>query len=135
MKGPVRFNFTWRPCVAKLPMKEIILPTHYLYLVASVIAEAVGYSALNTSAQFTKFWPSLLVIAGLGSSFYFLTLALEYMPLGVTYALASGLGIIVVALAGIVIFGQQLDLAAGIGLALIIAGIVVINAFSDFAVH
>lgn len=111
------------------------MPTHYLYLIASVIAEAVGYSALNASAQFTKFWPSLLVIAGLGGSFYFLTLALQYMPLGITYALASGLGVIMVALAGMVFFGQRLDFAAAAGLALIVAGIVVINAFSDFAVH
>lgn len=111
------------------------MPNHYLYLIASVIAETVGYSALNASAQFTRLWPSLLVIAGLGGSFYFLTLALKYMPLGITYALASGLGIVVVALAGIVFFGQRLDLAAAIGLALIIAGIVVINALSDFAVH
>lgn len=74
-------------------------------------------------------------MAGLGGSFYFLTLALEHMPLGITYALASGLGIIVVSLAGIAVFGQQLDLAAIVGLALIIAGIVVINALSDFAVH
>ena len=111
------------------------MPTHYVYLIASVIAEAVGYSALNASAQFTKFWPSLLVIAGLGGSFYFLALALAHMPLGITYALAAGLGIIVVALAGILVFGQQLDLAAGVGLTLIVAGIVVINALSDFAVH
>lgn len=111
------------------------MPTHYIYLIASVIAEAIGYSALNASAQFTKLWPSLLVIAGLGGSFYFLTLALEYMPMGITYALASGLGIVVVALAGVLIFGQQLDLAAIIGLGLIMAGIVIINALSDFAVH
>ncbi|WP_419914795.1 DMT family transporter [Hoeflea sp.] len=111
------------------------MPTHYLYLLASVIAEAVGYSALNASEQFTRLWPSLLVIVGLGGSFYFLTLALKYMPLGITYALASGLGIVVVALAGIFIFGQRLDLAAIVGLALIIAGMVVINALSDFAVH
>ncbi len=111
------------------------MPTHYLYLIASVIAEAVGYSALNASAQFTKFWPSLLVIVGLGGSFYFLTLALQYIPLGITYALASGLGIIVVALVGVVIFGQRLDLAAVAGLTLIMAGIVVINALSDVALH
>lgn len=111
------------------------MPTHYFYLVASVIAEAVGYSALNASAQFTRLWPSLLVIAGFVGSFYFLTLALKYMPLGITYALASGLGIVVVAVAGIVIFGQRLDLAAVVGLSLIIAGMVVINALSDFAVH
>lgn len=111
------------------------MPTHYLYLIASVIAEAIGYSALNASAQFTKFWPSMLVIAGLGSSFYFLTLALNYMPLGVTYALASGLGIVMVALAGIIIFGQRLDLAGAVGLGLIIAGIVVINIKSNIALH
>ena len=111
------------------------MPTHYIYLIASVIAEAIGYSALNASAQFTKLWPSLLVIAGHGGSIYFLTLALEYMPMGITYALASGLGIVVVALAGVLIFGQQLDLAAIIGLGLIMAGIVIINALSDFAVH
>lgn len=111
------------------------MPTHYIYLFASVIAETVGYSALNASAQFTRFWPSLLVIAGFAGSFYFLTLTLKYMPLGITYALASGLGVIVVALAGIVIFGHRLDLAAVVGLALIITGMVVINALSDFAVH
>ena len=111
------------------------MPTHYIYLIASVIAEAIGYSALNASAQFTKLWPSHLDNAGLGGSYYFLTLALEYMPMGITYALASGLGIVVVALAGVLIFGQQLDLAAIIGLGLIMAGIVIINALSDFAVH
>jgi small multidrug resistance pump len=111
------------------------LPTHYIYLTASVIAETIGYSALNASAQFTKFWPSLLVILGMGGSFYFLTLTLKYMPLGITYALASGLGIVAVALVGVVVFGQRLDLAAVIGLALIIAGMGIINVLSDFSVH
>ena len=111
------------------------MPTPYIYLFASVIAEAIGYSALNASAQFTRLWPSLLVIAGFGGSFYFLTLTLKYLPVGITYALASGLGIIVVGLAGIALFGQRLDFAAVIGLALIIAGIVVINTLSDLAVH
>ena len=111
------------------------MPMPYIYLVASVIAETIGYSALNASAQFSRLWPSLVVIAGLGSSFYFLTLALKYMPLGITYAAASGLGVIFVAIAGVVVFGQKLDLAAIIGLAFIVAGIVIINALSDFALH
>ncbi|MBO6640531.1 MAG: QacE family quaternary ammonium compound efflux SMR transporter [Roseitalea sp.] len=115
--------------------REIALPIHYVYLFVSVVAEAVGYAALNASAQFTRLWPSLLVIGGFAGSFYFLTLALKYLPLGITYALASGLGIIVVSLAGVIVFGQRLDLGAVIGLGLIIAGMVVINAFSDFAVH
>lgn len=111
------------------------MPIHYAYLILSVITEAAAYSALNASAQFTRLWPSLIVVAGFAASFYFLTLALKFMPLGITYALASGLGIIVVALAGMVLFDQSLDLAAAVGLGLIIAGIVVINALSDFAVH
>lgn len=111
------------------------MPTHYVYLFASVIAEAIGYSALNASAQLSKLWPTLLVIAGFGGSFYFLTLALKTLPVGITYALASGLGIVVVALSGIVVFGQRLDLGAVLGLALILAGIVVINLFSDIALH
>ncbi len=111
------------------------MPTHYFYLIASVITEAVGYSALNASAQMTRLWPSLLVVAGFASSFYFLALALKHMPMGITYALASGLGIIVVVLAGLLFFGQRLDLAAIVGLALITAGIIVINSMSDFAVH
>ena len=111
------------------------MPTPYVYLVASVIAETIGYSALNASAQFSKLWPSLIVIVGLGSSFYFLTLALKYMPLGITYAAASGLGVVFVAAAGVLVFGQKLDLAAIVGLAFIISGIVIINALSDFALH
>ncbi len=119
------------------------MPTPYLYLLVSVIAEAIGYSALNASAHFSKFWPSLLVIGGFsllviggfGGAFYFLALTLQYMPLGITYALASGLGIIVVALAGILVFGQRLDLAAVARLTLIIAGIVIIHVLSDFAEH
>lgn len=111
------------------------MPVAYVYLVISVLAEAVAYSALNASAQFSRFWPSLLVIAGFGGSFYFLTLALKSLPLGLTYALASGLGIIVVALAGVVLFSQRLDAAAVIGFALIVAGIVVINLYSGISVH
>ncbi|MEM1077201.1 MAG: SMR family transporter [Pseudomonadota bacterium] len=111
------------------------MPTHYVYLLASVIAEAIGFSALNASAQFTKLWPSLLVVLGLGGSFYFLTRTLQVMPVGITYAVASGLGIILVALAGVAFFDQRLDVPAIVGLVFIITGIVIINAFSEIAVH
>lgn len=77
----------------------------------------------------------LLIIAGFGGSFYFLTLTLTYMPVGITYAMSSTLGILVVALAGLLLYGQKLNLAAVIGLGLIVAGIIVINVVSDFAVH
>lgn len=111
------------------------MPIHYVYLAASVICETIAMSALQASAQFTRLWPSLLVIAGFGGAFYFLTLTLKFMPVGITYALASGLGIIAVALAGLLLYGQRLDLAAVIGLALIIAGVVVINVLSETAIH
>ncbi|MEM8577850.1 MAG: SMR family transporter [Pseudomonadota bacterium] len=111
------------------------MPIHYLYLLASVLAEAIGFSALNTETPFRRLGPSLLIIGGFGGSFYFLTLTLNHIPLGVTYAMASGLGILVVALAGLLVFGQSLDWAGIIGLGLIAAGVVVINALSDFAVH
>ncbi|MEL7100224.1 MAG: SMR family transporter [Pseudomonadota bacterium] len=111
------------------------MPIHYVYLLASVIAEAVGFAALNLETPFRRLGPSLMIIAGFGGSFYFLTLALNHMPLGVTYAMASGLGIIVVALAGLVIFGQRLDAGAILGLGLIAAGLVVINTMSEVAVH
>ena len=111
------------------------MPTHYLYLALSIISETIAISALNASEQFTRLWPSLLVILGFASSFYFLTLTLKYMPVGITYALASGLGIVAVAAVGLVWFGQRIDFAALVGIALIIAGIVVINVFSSTNVH
>ncbi|MEO0939895.1 MAG: SMR family transporter [Pseudomonadota bacterium] len=111
------------------------MPIHYVYLLASVIAEAIGFAALNLDTPFRRLGPSLLIIAGFGGSFYFLTLTLNYMPVGITYAMSSALGILVVALAGLLLYGQRLDLAAVIGLGLIGAGIIVINAVSDFAVH
>lgn len=111
------------------------MPIAYLYLVASVLAEAVAYAALNTETPFRRLWPSLAIIGGFGVSFWFLTLTLEHLPLGIVYALASGLGIVLMAVVGIAAFGQTLDLAATVGLALIIAGIVVINALSDIALH
>lgn len=111
------------------------MPTHYVYLALSVLSEAVATMSLQASAQFTRLLPSLLVVAGFGLSFYFLTLTLKYMPVGITYALASGLGIVAVAVGGTMIYGQRLDWAAIAGLALIIAGVAVINLLSETALH
>ncbi|MEM6745542.1 MAG: SMR family transporter [Pseudomonadota bacterium] len=107
----------------------------YLFLIASVLAEAVGFAALNAADPFRRFWPAIGMAGGFGLSMYFLTLTLQHMPLGVVYALSSGLGIVVTATVGLAVFGQRLDLAAIAGLALILAGVVIINAFSEFAVH
>ena len=107
----------------------------YLYLAIAVAFETIGTSAMQASQQFTRLWPSVLVVVGYAISFYFMALTLRFMPVGIVYALWSGLGIILIALIGYSIFGQKLDLPAIAGLGLIIAGIVVIQLFSNTTAH
>ncbi len=111
------------------------MPTHYLYLILAVAAETVGTTALQASQQFTRLVPSLIVIAAYGVSFYLLGLTLKYMPVGIMYAIWSGLGIVFIALIAWLIFGHRLDMPAMVGIALIMAGIVIINVFSNTATH
>lgn len=111
------------------------MPLHYLYLIVAVAAEVIGTTALQASNQFTRLGPSLLVVLAYGVAFFFLGIALKYIPVGIAYALWSGLGIVLIALIGFSVFGQALDLAAILGLGLIIAGIVVIQLFSGTATH
>jgi len=107
----------------------------FLALILAVIAETIGTSALQASQQFTRLGPSALVILGYGTAFYFLSITMKTMPIGVVYALWSGLGIILIAVIGRVVFGQKLDLAALAGMGLILAGVLVINLFSKTASH
>ena len=111
------------------------MPAYYIYLFFAVLTETIGTSALQASQQFTRFWPSALVVVSYGASFYLLGLTLKYMPVGIVLALCSGLGIVFITCIGFVVFGQRLDLPAVLGLGLIIAGIVVINLFSNSATH
>lgn len=111
------------------------MPAHYVALFLAIIAETIGTSALQASQQFTRLWPSLLVVVSYAVAFYLLSIALRAMPVGVVYAIWSGLGIVLIAIAGFVIFGQKLDLAAIIGLTLIIAGVVVLHVFSRTTPH
>ncbi len=111
------------------------MPLHYVYLIIAVAAETIGTSALQASSQFTRFWPTVLVVIAYGVAFYFLGIALKYIPVGIAYALWSGMGIVFIALIGFALFGQGLDLAAVIGLGMIIGGIVVIQVFSSSVTH
>ncbi|WP_324250248.1 DMT family transporter [Halocynthiibacter styelae] len=111
------------------------MPMHYIYLICAVIAETIGTASMQASQQFTKPLPSLVVVVSYAVSFYLLSLTLKFMPVGVVYALWSGLGIVLIALIGLAVFGQKLDLPAVIGLGLIIAGVLVINLFSHSATH
>lgn len=108
---------------------------HYLFLAIAVFAEVIATSALKTTDEFSRFWPSVLVVSGYVCAFYFLTLALRVLPVGVAYAIWAGAGIVLVALAGILFYGQRLDLAGVIGISLIIAGILVINLLSSATHH
>ena len=88
---------------------------HYLHLFIAVLCETIGTSALQASHQFTRLGPSILVVVGYAMSFYFMSLTLRAMPVGVVYAMWSGLGILLIAIIGFVVFGQKLDLPAVLG--------------------
>ena len=103
------------------------------YLSLAIVAEVVATSALKASDGFTRFWPSALVVAGYGLSFYLLSLTLKLIPLGVVYAVWSGLGIVLLALVAYLIYGQRLDLPALLGIALILSGVVIIHRFSSIS--
>ncbi len=102
----------------------------YLYLAIAIVAEVIATSALKASEEFTKVMPSLIVIAGYGTAFYCLSLVLRSIPLGITYAIWSGVGIALITVIGAVVFRQMLDTPAMIGIGFIIAGVVIINVFS-----
>ncbi|AFD05593.1 DMT family transporter [Solitalea canadensis] len=107
----------------------------YVYLLLAILFEIIGTSALQASAQFTKWKPSLLVVLGYASAFFFLSLSLRSLQLGVAYAIWSGVGIVIIILAGIFLFKQIPDTPAIIGMALIVIGVVVINLFSKTTSH
>lgn len=107
----------------------------YVYLTIAIVAEVAATSALKASEEFTRLMPSLIVVIGYGVAFYFLTLVLRTMPVGIAYAVWSGLGVVLVAAVGAIVYGQIPDLPAVIGLALIIAGVFVVNVFSKTVVH
>ena len=107
----------------------------YLYLTIAIAAEIIATSALKASDGFSKITPSIVVIGGYGISFYFLSLSLRVIPMGIAYAIWSGVGITFISLIAWLFFKQSLDLATIIGIGLIIAGVVVLNAFAKSSVH
>jgi len=107
----------------------------WAYLAIAIIAEVIGTSALKASMGFTRPGPTAVVVVGYGVAFYFLSLTLQTLPVGVTYAIWSGVGIVLLSLFAWLAYGQTLDLPAVIGLTLIIAGVVVLNLFSRTLAH
>jgi small multidrug resistance pump len=108
---------------------------NYVWLLIAVAFETLATTALKETQGFTRLVPSLVTVAGYGFAFYFLSLPLRTMPVGVAYALWCGIGIILITAIGWLWFRQQLDLPALVGMGLIMAGVVVINLFSKTVVH
>ena len=108
---------------------------NFVFLAIAIVAEVVGTSALKASEAFTKPWVAVVSLIAYGIAFYCLALTLKTIPVGIAYAIWSGLGIVLISLVGLIWFRQTLDLPALIGLALIIAGVIVINAFSQSTAH
>lgn len=102
----------------------------YAFLIIAIITEIIAANALKSSHQFTRFWPSVISLSCYGVSLFLLTLVLKQIPLGITYAIWSGVGIVLIALIGVLFHKEVLDLAAIIGMGLIIAGVVIINLYS-----
>jgi small multidrug resistance pump len=102
----------------------------YFYLAIAIVAEVIGTSALKATEGFTRLVPSAVVVVGYGVAFYFLALALKHIPVGVAYAIWSGVGIALITLIGWIVFKQSLDAAALAGIGLIVLGVIVIQVFS-----
>ena len=107
----------------------------YLYLAIAIIAEVIATSTMKASEQFTRLVPTTVVVIGYACAFYFLSLVLKTIPVGIVYAVWSGLGIVLVAAVAAVVYRQVPDWPCAVGMALIIAGVVVIHVFSKTAVH
>lgn len=107
----------------------------YLFLALAIIFEVIGSSFLNASKGFTKVIPSSITVIAYVVSFIFLSQALKHIPLGITYAIWGGLGIVITALISVFVFKQSLDLPAIIGIILIVTGVIVMNVFSKTSAH
>ncbi len=108
---------------------------NYLYLAVAIVSEVIGTTFMKQSDGFTKLVPSLLTAAAYGLAFFCLSLTLRTIPTGIAYAIWSGVGIVLISLIGLVVFKQRLDAAALAGIALICAGVLVINLFSRSSAH
>ena len=107
----------------------------YSVLVVAIVFEVLGTSAMQAAQHFTRPLPTLAMVVCYAIAFFFLSWSLRYVPVGIAYAIWSGLGIVLISLVGYFVFGQTLDFAAMAGLGLIIAGVLVLNLFSKSTFH
>lgn len=107
----------------------------WVALAIAIISEVIATSFLKASDGFSKLWPSVIVIVGYASAFYFMSISIKSIPVGVTYAIWSGTGIVLIALVGWLVLGQKLDWPALLGMSLIVAGVLVIQLGSNSVGH
>lgn len=107
----------------------------YIYLSVAIIAEVIATSALKASNEFTRLLPSLVVTGGYATAFYFMTLTLRTLPVGITYAIWSGLGIVLITAIGAIFYKEIPDIPAIIGMGLIISGVIIIHTYSSNVPH
>lgn len=107
----------------------------WIYLCVAIVAEVIATSALSASAGFTRLVPSVVVVVGYALAFWMLGLSLKTIPVGIAYAIWAGAGIVLISLIGWIVLRQALDLAAVLGMGLIVAGVVVIHVFSRTVAH
>ena len=105
------------------------------FLTLAIISEVIGTSFLKSTEGFTKLIPSIIVLVGYCAAFYFLSLTLDSIPIGMAYAIWSGVGIAAMTVVSVLFFEQKLDFAAVIGMGLIIAGVVVLRLYSEASVE
>jgi small multidrug resistance pump len=107
----------------------------WLYLGIAIVSEVIATSALKAAEGFTRPLPSAVVIVGYAAAFYFLSLTLRTIPIGVTYAIWSGVGLALISIVGWVVYQQALDTASLIGIGLIVSGVLVIHLFAKSVPH
>ena len=106
-----------------------------LILFFAILSEVMATTALKYSSGFTKPIPSVVVAVGYGISFYLLSIALKSLPIGITYAIWSGVGLVFTVIVGMTLWKETMDWARVIGILLILAGIILLNVFSKTATH
>lgn len=107
----------------------------WIFLLLAIACETLATSTLKSSDGFSKLWPSIITIVGYAASFYFLSIALKVFPIGIAYAIWSGVGVVLITSIGWLIYGQSLDMPALLGIGLIVAGVIVMNIFSSTIGH
>ena len=104
---------------------------NWVYLGLAIFSEVVATASLKSTEGFTRLVPSIVVLVGYSAAFYFLSLTLDTIPIGVAYAVWSGVGVATITLVSFVVYDQKIDAAGLLGIGLIVAGVVVLRLFSE----